>query len=333
MRIFVAGASGAIGGRLVPLLVASGHQVTAATRSKGKGNALRAIGAEPVVMDGLDREAVMKAVGDARPDAIVHQMTSLASMRSLKNFDEQFAATNRLRTEGTEHLLAAAVEVGARRFVAQSYAGWPTIREGGRIKNEDDPLDPNPPTGMAQTLAAIRKLEDLVTDAAGVTGIVLRYGSFYGPGTSLGLNGDILPLVHQRKLPLIGNGAGVWSFIHVDDAANATRLAVDRAAPGIYNIVDDDPAEVSVWLPELARILGAKPPYHLPAWLGRIAMGDAGLSIMTKVRGSSNTKAKAGLGWTPKYASWREGFRCGLSPDPSSESRGEAVANYSRERA
>lgn len=318
MRIFIAGAAGAIGRRLVPLLVTCGHDVVATTRSEDKFNSLRAMGAEPVLMDGLNRDEVMRAVVNSRPAAIVHEMTSLESMHSLKNFDPQLAMTNRLRTEGTENLIAAARQVGVRKLIAQSFAGWPNIRRGGRVKTESDPLDPSPPKDMTQTLAAIRTLESLVTGAGGIAGIVLRYGSFYGPGTSLALDGEIFELVRRRKLPLIGGGAGVWSFIQVDDAAVATRLAIERGAPGIYNVVDDDPAEVSVWLPELARILGAKPPRRLPAWLGRLLIGDAGLSIMTKVRGSSNARAKRELNWQPKYASWREGFRRGLSPEPSS---------------
>ena len=322
-RIFVAGAAGAIGKRLVPLLVACGHDVVATTRSRGKFDSLRAFGVEPVLMDGLNHDAVMKAVVNSRPDVIVHQMTSLASIGGLRNFDREFAITSRLRTEGTEHLLAASRETGARKFVAQSYAGWPTIREGGRIKTENDPLDPSPPRGMTQALTAIRRLESLVTGAKGIAGIVLRYGGFYGPGTAFALDGTVFGLVRQRKFPLIGDGAGVWSFIHVDDAAVATRLAIERGAAGIYNVVDDDPAEVSVWLPELARILGAKPPRHVPAWLGRLLIGDAGLSMMTRARGSSNAKAKTELNWQPKYASWRGGFRAisrpSLLPDRSSD--------------
>ncbi len=278
MRVFVAGAAGAIGKRLVPLLVASGHHVIATTRSREKFNTLSAFGAEPVLMDELDYGSVMNAIVRSRPDVIVHQMTSLASMQGFRNLDRELAMTNRLRTEGTEHLLAAAREAGVRKFVAQSYGGWPNIREGGRIKTERDPLDPSPPRGMTRTVAAIRKLESLVTGAGGIAGTVLRYGVFYGPGTSFAFDGAVLELVRRRKLPLIGDGSGVWSFIHVDDAAMATQLAIERGKTGSYNAVDNDPAEVSVWLPELARILGAKPPHHLPGWLGRWLVGDAGIS-------------------------------------------------------
>jgi nucleoside-diphosphate-sugar epimerase len=309
VKIFLAGATGAIGRRLVPLLVSGGHQVIGATRTKGKVDGLRAAGAEPVVVDALDRDAVMQAIGSARPDAIVHQMTALAKLRSLKNFDREFALTNRLRTEGTRNLMAAARAMGVRRFVAQSYTGWPNIRQGGRVKTEDDPLDPNPPPAARQTFDAIRQLEATVSGASGMTGIVLRYGSFYGPGTSIAPDGDIGQMVRQRKFPIVGDGGGVWSFTHIDDAATATVLAIERGPSGIYNIVDDEPAEVSVWLPELAKTLGAKPPYHLPSWLGQLVIGETGISMMTKVRGSSNAKAKRVLGWQPTYPSWRGGFR------------------------
>jgi nucleoside-diphosphate-sugar epimerase len=316
MKIFVAGATGAIGKRLVPLLVASGHQVVGSTRTSSKTDALRSQGVEPVVVDGLNRDAVMKAVISSHPDVIVHQMTALASMRSLKNFDEEFALTNRLRTEGTEHLIAAAQAAGTRKLVVQSYSGWPNAQEGGRIKNEDGPLDRNPPKTMMKSRTAIRKLESITVNASGIAGTVLRYGSLYGPGTSISAHGEIVEMVRQRKFPVIGDGGGVWSFLHVDDAASATLLAIEQDAPGIYDIVDDEPAEVSVWLPELAKAIGAKPPRHIPAWVGRLAIGESGLFMMTKIRGSSNAKARRVLGWKPAYASWREGFRR-LSQDES----------------
>jgi 2-alkyl-3-oxoalkanoate reductase len=312
MKIFLAGATGAIGKRLIPRLKEDGHTIAATTRHASKGDALRAAGADPIVLDALDRDAVLKAVEAARPDVIVHQMTALAGVRNMRKVDQELALTNRLRTEGTEYLLAAARAVGARRFIAQSYTGWPNIREGGPVKNEDDPLDPHPPQNMTQTLEAIRRLESMVAGAPDIVGIVLRYGSFYGPGTSLATDGDIVEMVRGRKFPLIGSGAGVWSFIHIDDAAEATRLAVQRGPAGVYNIVDDEPAEAAVWLPELARVIGARPPLHVPVWLGRLAAGDVVVSMMTKVRGSSNEKAKRVLGWRPAYASWREGFRVGL---------------------
>ncbi len=317
MRIFLAGATGAIGKRLVPMLVSAGHQVVGMTHTPANAGALRAAGAEPAVADALDREGVRQAVLRAGPAIVVHQVTALGKMRNLKHWDQEFALTNRLRTEGTGYLLDAARAAGARCFVAQSYTGWMNARTGGRLTNEEDPLDANLPRAMTSTRDAIVQLERTVLGAAGITGVVLRYGSFYGPGTSLGEGGDFLEMVRQRRFPIFGSGAGVWSFLHVDDAAHATQLAIEQAPPGIFNIVDDDPAEVSTWLPELARAIGAKPPFHLPAWVGRLAIGDAGLLMMTEEQGSSNAKAKRVLGWQPRYASWREGFRRGLAGEQS----------------
>jgi 2-alkyl-3-oxoalkanoate reductase len=315
MRVFLAGGSGAVGKRLIPVLVARGHVVVATTRTEGKKNELRAMGVEPVVMNALDRVEVMRAVAFARPDVVVHQMTAIPPVRSLRRLDEEFALTNRLRTEGIEYLLEAARSAGVRRFVAQSYTGWPNIRQGGPIKTEEDPLDPDPPRSMKRTFAAIRQLETSVTSAGSMEGIVLRYGSFYGPGTSIGPGGDFVELVRQRKFPIFGNGGGVWSFIHIDDVAHATLAAIESSRSGIYNIVDDEPAPVSVWLPELAQAVGARPPYRLPAWVGRLLMGEAGMSVMTQVRGSSNAKAKRLLNWNPVYASWRVGFQGILAPE------------------
>lgn len=310
MRIFLAGASGAVGKRLLPLLVASGHHVTATTTTNAKLASLKAAGAaDAVVLDGLDRDAVLRAVTAARPEAIVHQMTALASMRSLKHFDDEFALSNRLRTEGTRHLIEAARAAGVQRFVAQSFTGWPNIREGGRVKTEDDPLDPSPPAAMRQTLDGMRQLEAMVTGLTDLAGVIVRYGSFYGPGTSLWTDGDIIKTIRKRRFPIVGDGAGVWSFIHIDDAARATAIASERGPTGLFNIVDDDPAEASVWLPEVARLLGAKPPWHVPIWLGRLFIGEPGVSMMTRIRGSSNEKAKRVLHWSPSYPSWRDGFR------------------------
>jgi len=288
--------------------VAQGHHVVASTRTPDKTGQLRTGGAEPVVLNGLDRDSVLRAVIESHPDVIVHQMTALGSMRTVKHFDRDFAVTNRLRTEGTEYLIAAARAAGTRNLVVQSYTGWRNIRDGSRIKTENEPLDPNPPQTMSRTLAAIRTMESLITNLSDIAGTVLRYGSLYGPGTSISPQGEIVKMVRQRQFPVIGNGSGVWSFIHVDDAAAATKIAIENERPGIYNIVDDDPAEVSVWLPELARVIGAKPPRHIPAWLGRFAVGDSGVSMMTRIRGSSNAKARHILGWKPAYTSWRQGF-------------------------
>jgi nucleoside-diphosphate-sugar epimerase len=313
MRIFVAGATGALGRRLLPLLLAGGHQVTAMTRRPAKAAGLRAAGADPVVADALDREAVLAAVAAARPEVVVHELTDLAGMRDFRKVDQGFAVTNRLRTEGTDHLLAAARAAGARRFVAQSFAGWPFARTGGPVKTEDDPLDPDPPAALRPTLDAIRYLEAAVLGAEGIEGLVLRYGGFYGPGTSAGEGGFMVQDLRRRRFPLVGDGTGVWSFIHIDDAAAATAAAVERGAPGIYQIVDDDPAPVSEWLPALAAAVGAPPPRRVPAWLGRLLGGEHAVVLMTEVRGAANAKARRELGWRPAHRSWRGGFRTALA--------------------
>ena len=310
MRVFVAGAGGAIGRRLVPQLVSRGHRVVASTRSEEKLDQLRALGAEPVVMDGLNAFQVGEVVARAEPDVIVHQMSALADMSNLRRFDKEFAVTNELRTKGIDYLLAAAEAAGGRRFVVQSYTGWPNIREGGPVKTEDDPLDPNPPAQQSESLAAIRYLERAVLDAP-LEGVVLRYGSFYGPGAS----GPLVELVRARKMPIVGSGSGIWSWIHIDDAAAATVAAAESRATGIYNVVDDDPAPVSEWLPYFAEAVGAKPPRHVPVWLARVAAGEVGVSAMTRIRGSSNAKAKRELGWQPTWSSWRDGFRQGLDDE------------------
>src|SRR4051794_27252246 len=302
MRVFVAGAAGAIGRRLIPQLAARGHQVTASTRGTAKLNDLRDLGAEPVVVDGLDATAVREAVARAHPQVVVHQMTALAGKPNLRNFDKWFATTNRLRTIGTEHLLAAAQAAGIETFVAQSYTGWSNIREGGPVKTEDDPIDPQPAANQRESIAGLRFL-DRVVPAAPLKGIVLRYGNFYGPGASESL----IELIRKRQMPIIDDGAGIWSWIHLDDAATATVAAIEHGHRGVYNIVDDDPAPVSAWLPYLAEVVGAKPPLHIPAWLGRVIAGEVTVRWMTQARGSSNAKAKRDLDWTPKWTTWRDG--------------------------
>ena len=312
MRIFLAGATGAVGRRLVPLLVEAGHAVVGTTRDRQRVQALEAAGAHGVVLDALDRDAVMAAVTEAKPDAVVHELTALSGPADLRRFDKYFATTNRLRTQGTDNLLAAAIAAGSSRFVAQSFTGWPNQRSGSLVKTEEDLLDPYPTAASRRTLAAIRHLESTVTGTSAIDGVVLRYGGLYGPGNSLGAGGELLETVRRRRLPIVGGGPGVWSFGHVDDAAAATLLAVERAAPGIYNIVDDEPAPVSEWLPELAAAIGAAPPRRVPAWLVRPLLGEHGVSLMTQVRGSSNAKAKRELGWQLRHPTWREGFRSGL---------------------
>jgi nucleoside-diphosphate-sugar epimerase len=317
MKVFVAGATGALGRQLVPMLTKQGHQVTAMTRTPAKEDLIGRMGARPAVADAFDPEAVARAVAEAEPEVVIHELTAIDAGRFTRSIDKQFAATNRLRTEGLDHLLAAARAVGARRFVVQSFAGWPYERTGGPVKTEADPLQENPPKGVVETLRAIRYLEETVTRAEGIEGVALRYGGFYGPYTSIGLDpdGEQIEMVRKRRLPVVGDGAGIWSLVHIRDAAAATALAAERGEPGIYNIVDDDPARVSVLIPELAKAIGAQPPRHIPRWLGRLIAGETMTVMMTEVRGASNAKAKKELGWELRYPSWRIGIREGLTPD------------------
>jgi 2-alkyl-3-oxoalkanoate reductase len=315
MRVFVAGATGALGKRLVPMLVENGHEVTGMTRTPAKEDLIRELGARPAMADALDPEAVARAVAEADPEVVIHQLTAIDASAFGRSLDKMFAQTNRLRTEGTDHLLAAARAVGARRFIAQSFAGWPFARTGGPIKTEEEALDGSPPKTVRGTLGAIRYLEQTVTKADGVEGFALRYGGFYGPGTSIAIapDGAQVAMIRKRRLPIVGSGAGIWSLIHIHDAASATAAAVERGEPGVYNVVDEEPAPVSVVLPELAKAIGAKPPRHLPRWVGRLVAGEGTVVMMTEVRGASNAKAKRELGWELRYPSWRLGFREGLT--------------------
>jgi len=326
MRVFLAGATGAIGKRLLPLLVQAGHSVTGMTRTESKAADIRAAGAGAAVVDALDATAVANAVERATPEVIVHELTAIPQDLDVRKFEQQFKLTNRLRTEGTDNLLAAASRAGVKRVVAQSYAAWPYERTGGAVKTEADPLDPDPPAAMRETLHAIQHLESAVLHARGIDGTVLRYGGFYGPGNAIGEGGAVLEAVRHRRFPVIGGGTGIWSFIHIDDAARATVAAVERGAPGIYNITDDEPAPVSEWLPELAEILGAKTPFKLPAWIGRFVIGEHGVIMMTQIRGASNAKAKRDLGWKPLWTTWRDGFRDGLSEGRAQTAYATAVA-------
>ena len=313
MRVFVAGASGAIGTRLVPRLIEAGHEVIGTSRSAGNADRVRALGAHPIDLDLLDREAVIAAVVVAEPDAIVHQATALAGARFSRNLDRTFAPTNRLRTEGTDALLAAAREAGVRRFVAQSFASYRYAREGGPIKTEDDPLDPDPVATTRETNAAMRHLDEAVIGAGG---IALRYGGFYGAPDD-----GLLAPVRKRQFPIVGDGGGISSFIHLDDAAAATVRALEHGGAGVYNIVDDEPAPVREWLPVLAAVLGAKPPRHFPRWLARLFAGEAAVLMGTEARGASNAKAKRELGWTLRHPSWREGFPAAYAPTAATEGR------------
>jgi len=319
MKVFVAGATGVLSRALVPKLVARGHEVVGMTRSASKQDLLRRLGARPVVADALDPDAVARVVGEAEPEVIVHQLTAFSAPMStmdMRHPERSFAMTmtNRLRTEATDHLLAAGRAVGARRFVAQSFGAWRFARTGAPVQTEADPLDPDPPAALRPGLAGILHLEQAVTTIEWGEGLVLRYGSLYGPETAISLAPDAVmaALIRKRRFPIVGDGGGVWSHVHIEDAAAATAVAVERGERGIYNVVDDDPAPAWDWIPELARALGAKPPRRVPRWLGRLAAGEMATVMMTEVRGASNEKAKRELGWKPRYASWRQGFAQGL---------------------
>ena len=315
MKVFVAGATGALGKQLVPMLVALGHEVVGMTRTEAKRDQLRSVGAQPVVADALDADTVGRAVGAAEPDVIVHQLTAIPPAVNMRRFDREFALTNRLRIEGTDHLLSAGKTLGVKRFVVQSNAGVLYARTGGPIKREDDPLDDDAPPAMRQVLAAIRHLEAAVTSAQWTDGLVLRYGWFYGPGTSIALHppGSQIELIRKRQFPIVGDGTGVWSFIHVEDAATATVAAIEGRPAGIYNVVDDEPAPASQFLPVVAAAVGAKRPFRVPRWLGRLAAGEVAVTAMTEIRGASNDKAKRDLGWQLRYPTWRQGFAEGLT--------------------
>jgi nucleoside-diphosphate-sugar epimerase len=286
--------------------------VVALVRTPQKGKEVEALGAKAVVADALDKDALIAAIRRAEPEVIIHQLTALTGVGNFKKLDEEFALTNRLRTEATETMLTAGRLVRARRFIAQSFCGWPFAREGGPTKTEVDPLDPTPPASFRKTLAAIRYLEETVRRATDLEALALRYGFFYGPGTGIAKDGVVVELVCKRRIPIVGDGAGIWSFIHIQDAARSTVAAISRGAPGIYNVVDDEPAPVSTWLPLLADVLGAKPPRKVPVWLAKLLIGDGGVSMMTQIRGASNAKAKREFEWEPLYPSWRRGFVEGL---------------------
>ena len=312
MKVFVSGGTGAIGEQLVPQLVAAGHEVAATTRSAKGAERVQALGGEPAIVDGLDERGMVEAVKRAAPEVVIHEMTALAGKVDFRRFDRWFATTNELRTKGTDYLIRAAQQAGARRLIVQSYSGWPNIREGSAVKTEEDPLDPDPPKWQRESLAAIRHVEKVVPAADGLEGVVLRYGGLYAKGTGI-LADEAFELIRKRQFPVVGDGAGVWSFVYTGDAASATVAALDHGAPGVYNIVDDDPAPAAEWIPYLAEVIGAKPPRRVPVWLGRIAAGEVPVSMMTQIRGSSNAKAKRELGWEPRYKSWREGFAAGPS--------------------
>jgi 2-alkyl-3-oxoalkanoate reductase len=312
MKIFLAGSTGVVGRQLLPLLVENKHEVVALIHTPEKSKMVEELGARPVVADVFKKDELLQAIQNTKAEIIIHQLTALTGAGSFKKFDQEFALTNRFRTEVLDTMLEAARDSGARRFIAQSFCGWPYERKGGPVKTEADPLDPEPPKSFSKSLAAIRHLEHAVTTAGNIEGFVMRYGIFYGPGTGFSRDGAIVETIRKRKLPIVGDGNGHWSFVHMKDVARATVAAITNGSPGIYNIVDDDPAPVKTWLPYLAEAVQAKPPRKLPVWLAKFFIGEGGVSMMTKIRGGSNQKAKRELGWQPIYKSWRQGFLEGL---------------------
>jgi nucleoside-diphosphate-sugar epimerase len=320
MKIMLAGASGAMGRALVPLLVRAGHDVVGMVQRPRSVEVVHALGAEPRTVDALDAEAVLRCFRETRPQVVIHQLTAIPAALDMRHFDRDFALTNLLRTEGTRNLLAAAVDVGATHFLTQSFAGWtygrsrngnkpvPT-KPGTKLKTEEDPLDPDPPAKLRSTLDAQKTLERAVLSESRITGTVLRYGPFYGPHTSIAKDGSVVQAVRRRKLPVVGEGAGVWSFVHIEDAASATAAAVESGRGGVYNVVDDEPAPVSEWLSFLAHCAHAQPPRQVSAWMARLLIGEHAVAMMNEIRGVSNAKIKRELGWTPRWPTWRDGFR------------------------
>ncbi len=308
MRIFIAGATGVLGRNLIPKLLNHGHSVIGTSSTKARLRELQELGVDAVLMNGLDRDSVFTAVSSSTPDVVVNEMTAISKVRNYKNFDQEFALTNRLRVEGTSHLLAASRQVKVKKVVVQSFAGWPFEQTGAAANSEEADFEPSVPVRMRNSQRAIQAMEQSVLSGKPPVGVVLRYGYFYGPGTSFDLEGDINKALRKRAFPLIGGGTGVWSLIHVDDAAEATRLAIESAPGGIYNIVDDRPSKLEEWLPGLCKLLGVKPPMKMPAWLGRFFVGESGVYMMTQARGALNAKAKRVLGWKPAYPDWRTGF-------------------------
>jgi nucleoside-diphosphate-sugar epimerase len=308
VRVFVAGASGVIGRRLIPHLVEAGHDVTGMTRHEDRAERIRAQGAAAVVCDVFDASALTRSVVAAGPEVVVHELTDIPRAIDVRRYAEVMAGNDRIRTEGTRNLVAAAREAGARRMVAQSIA-FAYAPVGGPVKDEDDPLFLDAPDPLGPTIRALAELERQVLEDGDLEGLVLRYGLFYGPGTTYAADGATASRVRRHRFSVVGSGSGVYSFVHVDDAATATVAAVERGAPGIYNVVDDEPAEISEWLPFYAEVLGAKAPGSVPMWLARLAGGGRMTLLMERLRGASNAKARSELEWEPAYRSWRVGFR------------------------
>jgi nucleoside-diphosphate-sugar epimerase len=309
MRVFVAGASGVIGRPLVRQLVAAGHDVAGMTSRESGLAAIREAGGEAVVCDALDADAVQDTVGAARPDVVISQLTRLPKEYDPRKID--YEPTNRARAEGGRNLIHAAKAAGARRFITQSIA-FIYAPEGGMVKDEQARPWTDAPEPFGSGAQATLGHEREALETPGLEGIVLRYGQFYGPGTYYARDGNIAEQVRRRRFPIVGRGTAVFSFLHVDDAAGATVAALDRGAPDIYNVVDDDPAPLREWLPVYAEALGAKRPFRVPLFLARLAAGSFAAAFATQLRGATNAKAKRELGWQPRYPSWRTGFRDAL---------------------
>jgi nucleoside-diphosphate-sugar epimerase len=310
MRVFVAGASGAIGRPLLPRLLAAGHEVTGMTRREERASEIRAAGAAAVVCDAFDAAALRDAVAAAKPEAVVHALTALPPKFNPKK--DYLAPTNRIRVEGTRNLIAAAQAAGARRLVAESIA-FAYEPRGDWVKAEEAPLFERAPGSYGAAFGAIADLERQVTSAEGIEGVVLRYGWLYGPGTYYDRGGQQAEEVTKRRLPIVGKGTGTFSFIHAEDAATAIVAALERGAAGIYNVVDDEPTPLREWVPIYAEALGARPPRRVPAWLARLVAGSATVDAALQMRGAGNAKAKRELGWVPTHPSWRQGFRDSLA--------------------
>lgn len=312
MKVFLTGSTGAIGKHLVPMLIEAGHEVVAQVRSADRGREVEAAGATAAIVDPLDRNALTDAIRRAEPEVLINQLTSLSRLRGFRNMDRDFALTNRFRTEVNDAMIEAGRAVGAKRFIAQSFCGWPSAPTGNRLTTEEDPIVPDLPSKARQTLEAIRHLEKSIRETTDLHAMALRYGIFYGPGTGFSRDSETIDFIRKGMMPIVGDGGGVWSFIHIEDAARATVAAVTRGAPGLYNIVDDEPAPVAEWLPALAAAVGGKPPRRFPVFLGKLVLGEMGVHMMTSIHGGSNAKAKRELGWQPEFASWRRGFAEGL---------------------
>jgi nucleoside-diphosphate-sugar epimerase len=312
LKVFVAGGSGAIGRRLIPMLAAAGHEVAGMTRDEGRAPALRELGATPAVCDVFDRGSVEEAVCGFEPDVVVHQLTALPERMNPRKLEEEYEKNDRVRREGARNLLEAARAAGARRLVAQGIAFWYAPTGDGTLHGEDDPLFTDAPEPIGTSVRNMLATEEIVLGDDAIEGVVLRYGFFYGPGTWYAPDGFLGSLTRRWLNPIVGRGTGVFPFVHVDDAASATVAAL-TGPPGVYNVVDDDPAPMSVWMPEYAEALGARKPLRAPTAVAKVVAGRGPVDWQDQLEGADNAKAKRELGWQPRYPSWRTGFREGLA--------------------